>query len=125
MRSARQSFVLAACLMACVLDVPAADLNPAAQREVNLLLDRIEASNCSFNRNGSWHGAADARKHLQRKLDYMVERKMLATAEEFIANAASESSMSGKPYLIRCGSQEAVASATWLNAELNRIRTPN
>ncbi len=50
---------------------------------------------------------------------------MLGTAEEFIANAASESSMSGKPYLMRCGNQEVVASATWLNAELKRIRTPN
>lgn len=119
-------FRLACALVACAalsLPLAAAELSQASHKEITQLLDRIEASNCSFHRNGSWYDAAHARKHLQRKLDYMVARKMLGTPEEFIAGAATASSMSGKAYLIRCGSAEPVASATWLNAQLQRIRT--
>lgn len=113
------------CALALVSPLRAHDLSPAAHREIAQLLERIETSNCSFNRNGSWYGAQDARKHLQRKLDYMVERKMLGSADEFIAHAATGSSMSGKPYLIRCGSGEATPSADWLRAELRRMRAPS
>lgn len=117
--------LLGACAVALALPLRAAELSQAALKEINQLLERIETSNCSFNRNGSWYAGADARKHLQRKLDYMVERKMLGTAEAFIAEAATASSLSGKPYLIRCGSAEPVVSAAWLNAQLQRIRTSN
>jgi hypothetical protein len=113
------------CALALALPACAADLTPAAHKEIAQLLDRIETSNCSFNRNGSWYGAQDARKHLQRKLDYMVERKMLGSAEEFIAHAGTASSMSGKPYLIRCGAGESTPSADWLRAELRRMRAPS
>ena len=110
--------VLAACMIA-----RAAELSSAAQKEITLLLDRIEASNCSFNRNGSWYPPAEARKHLQMKLDYMVKRNMLGSAEDFIHKAATASSVSGEAYQIRCGTQAPVASATWLTAELKRLRT--
>ena len=86
------------------------------------MLDRIEASNCSFERNGSWHPPADARKHLQMKVDYMVKRNMLGSTEDFISKAATASSVSGEAYQIRCGSGAPMASATWLTAELKRIR---
>jgi hypothetical protein len=109
-------------LLACVV-AQAAELSSAAQKEITLLLDRIEASNCSFNRNGSWYPPVEARKHLQMKLDYMVKRNMLASTEEFISKAATASSVSGEAYQIRCGTQAPVASATWLTAELKRLRT--
>lgn len=111
--------VLAACVVA-----RAAELSSAAQKEITLLLDRIVASNCSFGRNGDWYPAPDARKHLQMKLDYMVKRNMLGSAEEFISKAATASSVSGEAYQIRCGTQAPVASAIWLTAELKRIRSP-
>jgi hypothetical protein len=113
------------CALALVSPACSADLSPVAQKEITQLLERIETSNCSFNRNGSWYGPQDARKHLQRKLDYMVERKMLGSTEEFIAYAATSSSMSSKPYLIRCGSSESTPSADWLRAELRRMRSPS
>ena len=100
-----------------------AELSPVAQKEITQLLERIEASNCSFQRNGSWYGPVDARKHLQMKLDYMVKRNMLGSAEEFISKAASASSVSGEAYQIRCGAQAPVDSAVWLTAELKRIRS--
>ena len=105
------------------LPVQAAELSAAAVKEITLLLERIEASNCAFMRNGSWYTPAEARKHLQRKLDYMVERKMLGSAEQFITDTASASSLSGRPYMVRCGSSEPMPSAAWLNAELRRIRS--
>ena len=123
MAHSRLASAVGACTLVLAFSLAAAELSQTSLKEITQLLDRIEGSNCSFNRNGSWYEAADARKHLQRKLDYMVERKMLGTAEEFIAGAATSSSMSGKAYLIRCGGQEPMASATWLNAQLQRIRT--
>src|SRR5262245_14483437 len=98
------------------------DMSPATQKEITQLLDRIEASNCSFGRNGSWHPPAEARKHLQMKVDYMVKRNMLGSTEEFISKAATSSSVSGQAYQIRCGAGEPMASAVWLTSELKRIR---
>jgi hypothetical protein len=105
--------------------VQAAELSPVAIKEITLLLERIEVSNCAFMRNGSWYTPAEARKHLQRKLDYMVERKMLGSAEQFITDTASASSLTGRTYMVRCGSGEPMQSAAWLNGELRRIRTPS
>ncbi|HEY6514405.1 MAG TPA: DUF5329 domain-containing protein [Burkholderiaceae bacterium] len=110
--------MLVACMMA-----RAAELSSTAQKEITQLLERIETSSCSFNRNGSWYPPAEARKHLQMKLDYMVKRNMLGSTEEFISKAATASSVSGEAYQIRCGTQAPVASATWLTAELKRLRT--
>ncbi|MBL8317459.1 MAG: DUF5329 domain-containing protein [Burkholderiaceae bacterium] len=112
------------CVVAAAVPLYAAELSPTAVKEITQLLERIEASNCSFMRNGSWYTPAEARKHLQRKLDYMVARGMLGSAEQFITDTASASSFTGKPYMVRCGSAEPMASAAWLNAELRRIRTP-
>ena len=101
----------------------AGELSGTAQKEITQLLDRIEASNCSFARNGNWYPPAEARKHLQMKLDYMVKRNMLGSTEDFISKAATASSVSGQAYQIRCGAEAPIASATWLTAELKRIRT--
>jgi hypothetical protein len=106
---------------ACALAM-AGEMTPAMQKEIGQLLDRIETSNCSFGRNGTWHPPADARKHLQMKVDYMVKRNMLGSTEEFISKAATASSVSGEAYQIRCGNGAPMPSATWLTAELKRIR---
>jgi len=116
--------VAIACSVLAVLSgAHAADLSTVAQKEITQLLERIESSNCSFGRNGDWYPPAEARKHLQMKLDYMVKRNMLGTTEEFITKAATASSVSGEAYQIRCGAQAPVPSATWLTAELKRIRS--
>jgi hypothetical protein len=114
---------IACCALAACALASAAELSSTAQKEITLLLDRIEASNCSFGRNGDWYAPADARKHLQMKVDYMVKRNMLGSTEEFISKAATASSVSGEAYQIRCGTQAPVASAVWLTSELKRIRS--
>lgn len=122
MTAMRQAVIGLCCAWACGWTC-AGEMNPATQKEITALLERIESSNCSFNRNGSWHGPTDARKHLQMKVDYMVKRNMLGSTEEFISKAATASSVSGEAYQIRCGNGAPMASATWLTAELKRIRS--
>ncbi len=101
----------------------AAPLSPAAKAEIDGLLARLEASGCEFNRNGSWYPAPEAKSHLLRKLAYLEDRGAVQTAEQFIKLGGSGSSMSGKPYLVRCGNAASVESGTWLRSQLQLIRT--
>jgi hypothetical protein len=100
----------------------AAPLPPAARAEVDALLARLQSSGCEFNRNGSWYAGAEARTHLLKKLDYLEGKDLVKTAEQFIERGASTSSMSGKPYLVRCAGKPPVESAQWLKAELQAVR---
>ena len=101
----------------------AAEINPVAKKEIQHLLSYLESSGCQFFRNGSWHAARDASKHLQQKYQYLLNRGMLSTAESFIERGASESSMSSKPYQVRCGNEvKPDTSAAWFKAELARYR---
>lgn len=100
----------------------AADLPATSRAEIDALLNRLGTSGCQFNRNGSWYSSADAKAHLAKKLNYLVEKKKLDGTEQFIKLAASSSSMSGKPYQVRCGDSQPVASQTWLTTELQTIR---
>ncbi len=100
----------------------AAPLPPAARAEVDALLTRLQASGCEFNRNGSWYAGADAKAHLLKKLDYLEGKDLVKTAEQFIEQGASSSSMSGKPYLVRCAGKAPVESGKWLAAELQQVR---
>lgn len=93
-----------------------------AQAEIGHLLEYVATPGCQFQRNGSWHDGAEARGHLQQKYDYLVKRKLVTDAESFIARAATESSMSGSAYQVKCGDGKAVASAVWLKEELQRFR---
>jgi len=100
----------------------AAPLAPAARAEVDALLSRLEASGCEFNRNGTWHKAAEVKPHLLRKLKYLEDRGAVQTTEQFIELAASGSSMTGEPYLVKCGNAAAVRSAAWLSSQLQAMR---
>lgn len=92
------------------------------RQEIAHLISYLENSGCQFNRNGSWHSAKDAGAHINKKYQYLLDKNLVATAEEFIARAASESSMSGKPYEVKCADSAAVASAQWFKAELDQYR---
>lgn len=100
----------------------AAPLPAAARAEVDALMIRLQSSGCEFNRNGSWYAGAEAKAHLLKKLDYLEGKDMVKTAEQFIEKGASGSSMSGKPYLVRCAGKAPVESAQWLKAELQQLR---
>ncbi|MBC3882815.1 DUF5329 domain-containing protein [Undibacterium sp. LX40W] len=100
----------------------AAEMSAASRVEVEVLLNHLSNSGCQFNRNGTWYSAQEAKAHLSKKLDYVVEKKLATTAEQFIDAAASKSSMSGKAYQVKCGNDAAQESALWLQAALREIR---
>ncbi|MFL6672799.1 MAG: DUF5329 domain-containing protein [Massilia sp.] len=109
--------------IALILCTAAAAQDPSrTQREVGQLLDFVEHSDCLFNRNGTWYDGKAAREHLQGKYDYLQQRKLAPDAESFIQRGASESSISGKPYQVRCSGGQPMASSQWLSTELKRLR---
>ncbi|HEU4852293.1 MAG TPA: DUF5329 domain-containing protein [Telluria sp.] len=113
---------IAAALMFSACGPALAQVSAVTQREIAHLLAYVASPGCEFNRNGTWYKGSKAREHLKEKYDYLERRRMLTNAESFIERAASTSSMSGKPYLVRCGGGAATPSATWLTNELKRYR---
>lgn len=118
-----RSLLIALSTSAFCLSVVAEPLPAPARAEVDALLARLESSGCDFNRNGTWYTAADAKAHLLRKLDYLEGNNLIRTTEQFIELGASQSSASGKPYLVRCGKAAPVDSRTWLLGELKTVRS--
>jgi hypothetical protein len=59
---------------------------------------------------------------LRKKYDYLKKRNGVLTAENFIKGAASQSSVTGKPYQVRCGNDAQLSSQRWLTDELARFR---
>jgi uncharacterized protein DUF5329 len=116
-------FLLLLLTCAVVATGAAAPLSPAARTEIDGLMSALEASDCEFNRNGSWHTAADAKAHLLRKLKYLEDRGTVQTTEQFIELAASNSSTTGQPYLVKCGNGAAVQSGAWLRSQLQVLRS--
>jgi hypothetical protein len=104
-----------------VATIHARSLTPVAEAEIRHLLDYLSSSGCAFYRNGTWYPADRARAHLERKYDYLRERRLIGSAEDFIARAATQSSLSGEAYRVRCDTK-VVPSAAWLSAELTRLR---
>jgi hypothetical protein len=107
----------------CAAASSAAPLSPAPRAEIDGLMARLSASACAFNRNGSWYTAAEAAPHLLRKLQYLEERGLVESAEQFIDRAASSSSVSGRAYQVRCGDGAPVESGVWFRAQLQAIRS--
>ncbi|MEP9315722.1 DUF5329 domain-containing protein [Pseudomonas sp. LABIM340] len=101
-----------------------AAMDAKAQQEISQLLDFVEHSGCQFIRNGSEYPAPEARAHLQKKLDYLENKDMVSSAEDFIERAATKSSMSGQRYQVDCPAGKQDSSA-WLGDELNRLRQPH
>jgi Family of unknown function (DUF5329) len=95
---------------------------PAAQVEINYLLSTVSMSECEFYRNGSWYDAKFAAAHLKSKLQYLLAKDLVQSSEDFIEKAATASSLSGRPYAIRCKGQEAVPTGQWLLILLARYR---
>lgn len=114
---------LVALLAGLLLSLPAASAPPpAAAREIDQLIAALGSSGCEFQRNGNWYPAAKAREHLQRKYDWLRERDKVANAEQFIALAGTQSSMTGRAYQVRCPGHAVVPSAQWLRARLLEMR---
>ena len=100
----------------------AQSVSPATSTEIKLLFTALETSRCEFSRNGTWYDAQKASQHLQQKYDYLLKKNLVTTTESFIERAASQSSVSGKPYQVKCAGEEAVASKAWFTHKLAALR---
>lgn len=115
---------LLALLLTCVVvaAATAGPLSPATRAEIDVLMSKLEASGCEFNRNGNWYSSAEAKSHLLSKLKYLEDKGMVHSTEQFIELAAAASSMTGQAYLVRCGNDVPVPTRTWLLSQLQAVR---
>jgi hypothetical protein len=120
-RTSRFAFLAAAALWLSAFIVSAAP-TAKAQREIDALIAALGDSGCEFERNGLWHDAKAARAHMQKKYDYLRKRGLADTPELFIERGASKSSMSGKPYRVRCPGKAVEASEHWFRQRLQALR---
>jgi len=110
--------------MGGLLTPPRAWADPRVHGEIVALLGVVEQGGCAFMRNGSWYSSADARKMLEHKLgEAMRAPGGVTSTEQFIEDSASRSSMSGKPYMVRCAEAKPVESGHWLRVKLAEMRT--
>ena len=118
----RMSRALTALLAAVVSTAVFSAPSEHTKTEISHLFSYLKSSGCKFNRNGKWYAAEAASKHLQTKYDYLVKEGLITSTESFVELGATESSTSGKPYLVQCAGSAPVESATWFRAELTRLR---
>lgn len=110
--------VLAAGLGAGALAAPPA----LAVAEMDSLLATLGSSGCRFQRNGTWYDADQAVAHLRKKRTWLENHDKIRRTEDFIRLGATESSMSGKSYAVKCPDRAEVPSKVWLEAQLARLR---
>jgi hypothetical protein len=91
--------------------------------EISHLFSFINSSPCEFYRNGKWYMASDAKDHIRKKYNYVLRKGIIQSAEDFIAYAASKSSRSGRNYMVKCGDDDPIPSASWLKTELSNHRS--
>ena len=102
-------------------DEAGGDIDPQAM--IELLLAEVESSGVTFIRNGKEHQPKQAASHLRRKWKYAGSK--IETAEQFIDEAATRSSTTGKPYLIKLKDGSTIEAADWLYQRLKDIRARN
>ena len=91
----------------------------AEPERIAALLDAVERSGAIFVREGAEYSGVEGRRHLERKLRHAGDR--VKTAEDFIENIASRSSLTGRPYLVRLPTGEEMEAGVWLHRKLAEI----
>jgi hypothetical protein len=95
----------------------AGDLSPTQSARIEYLIAAIESlPNAQFIRNDTSYDAKAAADHLRLKLRNAGSR--VRSAEDFIRYCASQSSISGKPYLIRFSDGRVLSSGDYLRQRL-------
>ena len=119
----RPATPLICALMLTLMPAGRAAPPPIALAEIQYLLEFVEHSGCEFYRNGMWYDSKNARAHLQSKYEALAGDGRISTAEEFIDRAATSSSLSGRPYEVRCRDGLTITSSQWLRGVLERCRS--
>jgi hypothetical protein len=120
MLATRSAGVLVAFLLLFAIAGPALAGGLSEDQKIEALIGTVERlEGAVFVRNGTDHNCKEAAKHLRDK--WKGGRKHIKTARDFIRVAATESSMSGKPYFIRFKDGKQVKSAEFFLAELKKL----
>ena len=89
-------------------------------QKIDALIRGVETlQGVQFIRNGSSYDGKAAADHLRYKHGHSWGH--CETANDFIANCASSSSMSGKPYQIRYADGKTVDAEVYFRGELKRL----
>jgi hypothetical protein len=95
---------------------------PSEQAKIQSLIASVEKlPGAVFIRNGTEYDGHKAAEHLRLKLKYAGKR--VQTADQFITNLATGSSVTGKPYKIRFADGHTVESAVYFRDQLRRIES--
>jgi hypothetical protein len=109
--------LLAIAFLTLAVGANADDRSPAENARIEHLLGIVASlHDAQFIRNGTSYDSAAAVKHLRLKLRAAGLR--IKTAEDFISECASASSVSGRPYEIRFSDGQVVLSADFLRQKL-------
>ena len=108
------------CVLLSLVLLPVAALAEPMNEEIDYLISSVGKSGCAFIRNGKRYSGRDARAHLRSKRRRNAH--LIESTEGFIEKIASESSTSGKPYLIRCRRQQQETANAWFTALLIKLR---
>ena len=59
---------------------------------------------------------------MRQKYNYLLQKNLVPSSEAFVERAASQSSLSGKAYQVRCAGQAVVTSKVWFERQLKHMR---
>jgi hypothetical protein len=94
--------------------------NDAEKQKIEALIKHVEElKDAKFVRNDKEYDAKTAGAFLRGKWD--ANKKEIKTAQDFIDKAATVSSTSGKPYLIRFKDGQETKSGEYLKSELKKL----
>lgn len=105
--------------------IGAPPVDDSVKKTIDYLIQTTAESKLTFIRNGSEHTAPEAAALMRRKLAAVTSQ--VKTPEDFIRLAASQSHLSGKPYLVKLGDGKTMPTGEWLTGILrvHRVAPPN
>jgi len=90
------------------------------KNKIDFLISSVEnLKGAIFIRNGEEYNGQEAAKHLRMKLQSAL---VVQTADDFIRLCASQSSLSGKPYLIRLPDGKVIKSEEYFREKLKEYK---
>jgi hypothetical protein len=117
----RYFMALSALCLCCCVTAQAKSLSES--QKIEALIKHVgELKAAAFVRNGKPHTPAEAARHMRDKWQWRKDQ--INTTIEFIEIAATKSSVSGKPYLIRFSDGKEVSSADYLREQLRKLEHP-
>jgi hypothetical protein len=86
------------------------------KKKIEFLISSVEnLKGAKFIRNGTEYNGKEAADHLRMKLQNVL---VVETADDFIRLCASQSSVSGKPYMIRLPTGKTIKSEEYFREKL-------